>query len=147
MTYTTALATPDPLIYHTGPGIELLPQQQPELLQSDFFFSPGVGGGGRAAPVAYASAKPRGQIIAAAASLCHRAPFRSHVCNLHHSSQQGGIFNPRDEARDLLNYQTPKNKKQKPQNQTKPRPQQLRTYQHQILRETVRDREERRDRE
>ena len=99
------------------------------------------------APAAYGGSQTRGQIIAAAASLCHRAPFRSHVCNLHHSSQQGGIFNPRDEARDLLNYQTPKNKKQKPQNQTKPRPQQLRTYQHQILRETVRDREERRDRE
>ena len=38
MTYATALATLDPLIHYTGPGIEPVPLQGPKLLQSDSFF-------------------------------------------------------------------------------------------------------------
>ena len=33
--YSTAVATPDPLIHHAGPGIEPAPPQQPEMLSLD----------------------------------------------------------------------------------------------------------------
>jgi len=48
-----------------------------------------------AAPVAYGGSQDRGLIGAVAASLC-----QSHVCNLHHSSQQHWIINPLSKGRD-----------------------------------------------
>ena len=46
----------------------------------------------------------RGHIGAAAASLHHShiavMPDPSHICELHHSSRQRQILNPRSEARD-----------------------------------------------
>ena len=55
-----------------------------------------------AAPAAYGGSQARGPIGAVATSLCQSTATRdpSHVCNLHHSSQQHQIFNPPSEARD-----------------------------------------------
>ena len=56
----------------------------------------------RAAPVAYRDSQARGQIGALAVGL-HTViltPDLSHVCDLHHSSQQHRILNPLSEARD-----------------------------------------------
>ena len=63
----------------------------------------------RVTPVAYGSSQARGWITAAAAGHRHshsnvrfffRGFFPSHVCNLHHSSQQRQILNPLSKARD-----------------------------------------------
>ena len=55
----------------------------------------------RATPKAYGSFQTRGQIRATAACLHHiTIQDPSHVCNLHHSSQQRQILNPLREARD-----------------------------------------------
>ena len=56
----------------------------------------------RAAPTAFGGSQVRGHIGAVAAGLhqSHSNPDPSHVCNLHHSSQQGRILNPLREARD-----------------------------------------------
>ena len=56
----------------------------------------------RATPVAYGGSQTRGPIGATAAGL-HTAtatPDLSHVCDLHHSSQQSQILNPLSKARD-----------------------------------------------
>ena len=58
----------------------------------------------RAAPMAYGSSQVRGHIGAIAADLYHNhgMPDPSHVCNLHHSSQQCWILDPLIEARDRI---------------------------------------------
>ena len=53
----------------------------------------------RPAPAAYGGSQARGPIRATAASL-HRRSDPSHVCDLHHSSWQHRILDPRSEARD-----------------------------------------------
>ena len=55
-----------------------------------------------AAPTAYGNSQASGLIGAAAASLhhSHTMPDPSHMCNLHHSSQQCQILNPLSRARD-----------------------------------------------
>ena len=53
----------------------------------------------RAAPVAYGSSWARGQIRAAAASLCHSHGNPRFICDLHHSSWQHQILSPLSGAR------------------------------------------------
>ena len=57
----------------------------------------------RAAPMAYGGFQARGLIGAVATGLYHSQATSdlSHVCDLHHSSQQRQILNPLSEARDL----------------------------------------------
>ena len=56
----------------------------------------------RAAPVAYGSSqagvKPKLQLLAYATAIAMQDP--SHICNLHHCSQQCHILNSLSEARD-----------------------------------------------
>ena len=52
-----------------------------------------------AAPAAYRGSQARGPIGAVAAGHSHVGD-PSHVCNLHHSSQQHQILNPLSEARN-----------------------------------------------
>ena len=54
----------------------------------------------RAAPMACGSSQSRGRTGAAAAGLCQSHRNSSHVCNLHHSSQQCWIPNPLSRARN-----------------------------------------------
>ena len=56
----------------------------------------------RATPMAYGDSQARGQIGAVASGLHHTTATLdlSHVCNLHHSSQQGWILNPLSKAKD-----------------------------------------------
>ena len=56
----------------------------------------------RATPLAYGSSQARGQVGAAAASLCHSHSNAEskQVCNLHHISQQCWILNPLSKNRD-----------------------------------------------
>ena len=58
----------------------------------------------RATPTAYIGSQARGWIGAVAASLCYSTAMWHliHVCNLHHSSQQGWIPDPLSEARDRI---------------------------------------------
>ena len=54
----------------------------------------------RTAPVAYGGSQARGQIRAVLLAYARATPDLSHICTLHHSSQQRGILNPLSEARD-----------------------------------------------
>ena len=56
----------------------------------------------RAVPLAYGGSQARGRIGATAAGLrhSHSNSDPSHVCDVHHSSRQCQIFNPRSEVRD-----------------------------------------------
>ena len=56
--------------------------------------------------MAHGGSQARGLIRAVASSLARNraTPDRSHVCDLHHSSQQRQILNPLREARDLTCY-------------------------------------------
>ena len=55
-----------------------------------------------ATPAAYGSSQARGRTgaVAAAYTAATAMWYQSHVCDLHHSSWQWGIFNPLSEARD-----------------------------------------------
>ena len=57
-----------------------------------------------ATPGAYGGSQARGRIRAVATSLCQSHSNAgwdlSHICDLHHSSQQRRILNPLSEARD-----------------------------------------------
>ena len=87
------MATLDPLIHCARLGIEPVPRQWPDPLQSDsLLFS--------ATPLAHGSSQARGQIRAAAAShSCSHSDSR-HIFDLYHSSRQHQILDPRSEARD-----------------------------------------------
>ena len=56
----------------------------------------------RATPTAYGSSQAKGRIGAVAASLHHSTTMwdPSHICDLHHSSQQCRIPDPLSKARD-----------------------------------------------
>ena len=54
----------------------------------------------RAAPAAYGSSQARGRIEAAATATATATPNPSHICDLHHSSQQHWILNPLGKARN-----------------------------------------------
>ena len=66
-----------------------LPKSSPFCLFFVFFM---------AAPATYGSSQPRVQIGAAAMATATQDP--SHICKLHHSSQQCWILNPQSKARD-----------------------------------------------
>ena len=67
-----------------------------------FFFFFCIFAFSRAAPVACGGSQARGQIGAVAPAYARATATRdlSHICNLHHSSQQCWILNPLIEARD-----------------------------------------------
>ena len=56
----------------------------------------------RAAPTAYGSSQARGQFGAVATGTTTAMPDLSHVCDLHHSSEQHWILNPLSKARDQI---------------------------------------------